>query len=37
MKRPSAMKMHPLLIRIVHWTNAIAMIIMIGSGWKIYN
>lgn len=31
------MKMHPLLIRIVHWTNAIAMIIMIGSGWKIYN
>lgn len=31
------MKMHPLLIRIVHWTNAVAMIIMIGSGWKIYN
>jgi thiosulfate reductase cytochrome b subunit len=21
----------------MHWTNAIAMIIMIGSGWKIYN
>lgn len=31
------MKMHPLIIRLVHWTNAIAMIIMIGSGWKIYN
>jgi thiosulfate reductase cytochrome b subunit len=31
------MKMHPLIIRIAHWTNAIAMIIMIGSGWKIYN
>ncbi|MFG1304771.1 cytochrome b/b6 domain-containing protein [Xanthobacter autotrophicus] len=31
------MKMHPLFIRIVHWTNAGAMIIMIGSGWKIYN
>lgn len=31
------MKMHPLIIRISHWTNAIAMIIMIGSGWKIYN
>lgn len=31
------MKMHPLLVRIVHWTNAVAMIIMIGSGWKIYN
>jgi thiosulfate reductase cytochrome b subunit len=21
----------------MHWTNAVAMIIMIGSGWKIYN
>ncbi len=21
----------------MHWTNAIAMIVMIGSGWKIYN
>jgi thiosulfate reductase cytochrome b subunit len=32
-----AMKMHPLTIRIVHWTNAVAMIVMIMSGWKIYN
>lgn len=31
------MKMHPLIVRIVHWTNAAAMIIMITSGWKIYN
>jgi thiosulfate reductase cytochrome b subunit len=31
------MKMHPLIIRIVHWTNAVAMIVMIMSGWKIYN
>lgn len=30
-------RMHPIPIRIMHWTNAIAMIIMIGSGWKIYN
>lgn len=29
--------LHPLPLRIMHWTNAIAMIIMIGSGWKIYN
>nr|WP_280960230.1 cytochrome b/b6 domain-containing protein [Ancylobacter aquaticus] len=29
--------MHPLPIRLMHWTNAIAMIIMIMSGWKIYN
>jgi len=30
-------RMHPLAVRIMHWTNAVAMIIMIGSGWKIYN
>lgn len=30
-------KMHPVVIRIMHWTNAVAMIIMIMSGWKIYN
>jgi len=29
--------LHPLPIRIMHWTNAAAMILMIGSGWKIYN
>jgi thiosulfate reductase cytochrome b subunit len=30
-------RMHPTLVRVTHWTNAIAMIIMIMSGWKIYN
>lgn len=30
-------RMHPLPIRIMHWVNAFAMFIMIGSGWKIYN
>ena len=29
--------MHPLAVRIMHWTNAVSMVIMIGSGWKIYN
>jgi thiosulfate reductase cytochrome b subunit len=29
--------MHPLIIRIAHWTNALAIIILITSGWKIYN
>lgn len=29
--------LHPLALRIMHWTNALAMIVMIGSGWKIYN
>ncbi|MFZ4808792.1 MAG: cytochrome b/b6 domain-containing protein [Hyphomicrobiaceae bacterium] len=28
---------HPRIVRITHWINAIAMIIMIGSGWRIYN
>jgi thiosulfate reductase cytochrome b subunit len=30
-------RMHPLAVRIMHWTNAASMVIMIGSGWKIYN
>jgi thiosulfate reductase cytochrome b subunit len=34
---PHAKRLHPLPIRIMHWSNAIVMIIMIGSGWKIYN
>jgi thiosulfate reductase cytochrome b subunit len=29
--------LHPLPIRIMHWVNAVTMVIMIGSGWKIYN
>ncbi|HZP79977.1 MAG TPA: cytochrome b/b6 domain-containing protein [Pseudolabrys sp.] len=32
-----AHKLHPLPVRIMHWINAVAMFIMIGSGWKIYN
>jgi thiosulfate reductase cytochrome b subunit len=34
---PPARKLHPLPVRIMHWTNAVAMVIMITSGWKIYN
>jgi thiosulfate reductase cytochrome b subunit len=34
---PRVRQMHPLAVRIMHWTNAFAMVIMIGSGWKIYN
>jgi thiosulfate reductase cytochrome b subunit len=30
-------RLHPLALRIMHWVNALAMIIMIGSGWEIYN
>src|SRR5262245_42123619 len=28
---------HPLWVRLVHWINAVAMLVMIGSGWQIYN
>ena len=29
--------LHPLPVRVMHWLNAIAILIMIGSGWTIYN
>jgi thiosulfate reductase cytochrome b subunit len=28
---------HPGIVRITHWINAVAIIIMIGSGWRIYD
>jgi thiosulfate reductase cytochrome b subunit len=28
---------HPAWLRITHWVNAIAVVMMIGSGWEIYN
>jgi thiosulfate reductase cytochrome b subunit len=28
---------HPLWVRITHWINALAMLVMIGSGWQIYD
>ena len=30
-------KVHPLLVRITHWVNAVAILVMVMSGWKIYN
>jgi thiosulfate reductase cytochrome b subunit len=30
------MRIHPLPVRITHWTNAVAMTVMIASGWP-YN
>jgi thiosulfate reductase cytochrome b subunit len=34
---PKEHRLHPLPLRIMHWVNAVAIFIMIGSGWKIYN
>ena len=28
---------HPLSRRILHWVMALSILIMIGSGWRIYN
>src|SRR6516164_5471901 len=30
-------RLHPIPLRIMHWINAVAIFIMIGSGWRIYN
>src|SRR5262245_18158740 len=37
LKGPQRMRLHPLPLRVMHWINAVAMIIMILSGWAIYN
>jgi thiosulfate reductase cytochrome b subunit len=31
------MPIHPLVVRITHWINALAIFFMVGSGWRIYN
>jgi len=28
---------HPVWVRVTHWVNALAMLMMIGSGWQIYD
>src|SRR5580692_1233218 len=28
---------HPLWVRVTHWINALAILMMIGSGWQIYD
>jgi thiosulfate reductase cytochrome b subunit len=28
---------HPLVVRVTHWLNALAVLVMITSGWQIYN
>ena len=34
---PPPATIHPLWLRITHWINAVAVVVMIGSGWEIYN
>ena len=30
-------KVHPLVVRVTHWINAFGILIMVASGWRIYN
>ena len=34
---PAGAAIHPVWVRVTHWINVIAMVVMIGSGWEIYN
>src|SRR5262249_37314203 len=34
---PAAAVIHPAWVRITHWINALAVAVMVGSGWEIYN
>jgi thiosulfate reductase cytochrome b subunit len=34
---PADMTVHPGWVRACHWINALAILVMIGSGWQIYN
>ncbi|CAN5239904.1 hypothetical protein BH11PSE9_BH11PSE9_08330 [soil metagenome] len=36
-KRNRAAPIHPLWLRATHWLNAIAVVLMVTSGWRIYN
>jgi thiosulfate reductase cytochrome b subunit len=35
--RSAPVTIHPLWVRVTHWVNAVAIVMMIGSGWQIYN
>ena len=35
--RRTSTVIHPAWVRITHWVNAVAIFIMVGSGWQIYN
>jgi len=34
---PANTTIHPVWVRVCHWINAIAILVMIGSGWQIYD
>jgi thiosulfate reductase cytochrome b subunit len=32
-----SVKVHPAVVRVTHWINALAILVMVASGWRIYN
>jgi thiosulfate reductase cytochrome b subunit len=34
---PARTAIHPVWVRVCHWINALAVLVMIGSGWQIYD
>lgn len=37
-QRPAEwIRIHPLAVRVTHWINALAILVMVASGWRIYN
>jgi len=34
---PANATIHPGWVRVCHWVNALAILVMVGSGWQIYN
>ncbi|MFP5406331.1 MAG: cytochrome b/b6 domain-containing protein [Gammaproteobacteria bacterium] len=37
MTRPAGGTIHPAWLRVTHWVNALAVAVMVASGWRIYN
>ena len=37
MEKPLSVKVHPAIVRLTHWINVVAIVVMVASGWRIYN
>src|SRR6476619_953101 len=37
MEKPMSVKVHPAIVRLTHWINVLAIVVMVASGWRIYN
>jgi thiosulfate reductase cytochrome b subunit len=36
-RSPARAIVHPLWLRVTHWINVLAVVLLVGSGWEIYN